>query len=50
MKMDITVWLIELNELVLDPAIKVDVTVQAVPPVTAAVPQSVIGAMVLSEP
>ena len=50
MKMDMTVWLIELKVPVLDPALYVDVTVQAVPPVTAAAPQFVIGSMVISSP
>ena len=48
--MDMTVWLKALKVPVLDPAVKLDVTVQAVPPVTAAVPQFVIGSMVLSVP
>ena len=50
MKMDMTVRLKELKVPVLDPAVKLDVTVQAVPPVTAAAPQFVIGSMVLSSP
>ena len=50
MKMDMTVWLKELKVPVLDPAVYVDVTVQAVPAETAAAPQFVIAYGVPSVP
>ena len=50
MKMDMTVWLKELKVPVLDPAVRLDVTVHAVPAFTAAAPQFVIEYGVSSPP
>ena len=50
MKMDMTVWLILTNAPELEPAVKVDVTVQAVPALTDAAPQFVFAPNVLSVP
>ena len=50
MKMDMTVWVKELKVPVLDPAVKLDLTVHAVPAFTAAAPQFVIENSVSSAP